>query len=209
MNKKFSALNTLGMCALCAVLAVSCSKEKSADMQVMQKPAAKQDAEIVLREAGGDFGYPNPFRHQNRGPGFFKMELIYDSLLEKDEKGLTPWLAKEWTVSEDGQTYTFTLVDNATWHDGKPLTAEDVAFTVKYFEAHPPMRGGLMLHGKYLMDSVTVNGNTVTIHIPEYTPTALEKIGSMRIIPKHVWEKVEDPAKFSGEGDVVGSGPYK
>lgn len=209
MNKKFSALNTLGMCALCAMLAVSCSKEKSADMPAMQKLAAKQDAEIVLREAGGDFGYPNPFRHQNRGPGFFKMELIYDSLLEKDEKGLIPWLAKEWMVSEDGQTYTFTLVDNATWHDGKPLTAEDVAFTVKYFEAHQPMRGGLMLHGKYLMDSVTVNGNTVAIHIPEYTPTALEKIGSMRIIPKHVWEKVEDPAKFSGEGDVVGSGPYK
>ena len=140
MNKKFSAHNTLGMCALCVMLAVSCSKDKNADMQAMQKPAAKQDAEIVLREAGGDFGYPNPFRHQNRGPGFFKMELIYDSLLEKDEKGLIPWLAKEWTVSEDGQTYTFTLVDNATWHDGKPLTAEDVAFTVKYFEAHPPMR---------------------------------------------------------------------
>ena len=60
MNKKFSALNTLGMCALCAMLAVSCSKEKNADMQAIQKPAAKQDAEIVLREAGGDFGYPKP-----------------------------------------------------------------------------------------------------------------------------------------------------
>ena len=141
LNKKLSALNTLGICALCAVLAVSCSKDKNADIQAMQKPVAKQDAEIVLREAGGDFGYPNPFRHQNRGPGFFKMELIYDSLLEKDEKGLIPWLAKEWTVSEDGQTYTFTLVDNATWHDGKPLTAEDVAFTVKYFEAYHSYSG--------------------------------------------------------------------
>ena len=134
LNKTIRAL---GLCALCVVLTVSCRKEKTADMQ---SPAAKKDADIVLREAGGDFGYPNPFRHQNRGPGFFKMELIYDSLLEKDEKGLIPWLAKEWSVSEDGQTYTFTIVDNVTWHDGKPLTAEDVAFTVKYFEAHPPMR---------------------------------------------------------------------
>ena len=63
LNKKFSAHNTLGMCALCVMLAVSCRKDKNADMQAMQKPAAKQDAEIVLREAGGDFGYPNPFRH--------------------------------------------------------------------------------------------------------------------------------------------------
>ena len=93
MNKKFSALNTLGMCALCAVLAVSCSKEKNTDMQAMQKPAAKQDTEIVLREAGGDFGYPNAFGDQNRGPVFFKFELFYYSLLEKDEKGLIPWLA--------------------------------------------------------------------------------------------------------------------
>ena len=90
LNKKIRAL---GMCALCAMLAVSCGKEKNADMQ---NPEAKKAADIVLREAGGDFGYPNPFRHQNRGPGFFKMELIYDSLLEKDEKGLIPWLAKEW-----------------------------------------------------------------------------------------------------------------
>ena len=42
-----------------------------------------------------------------------------------------------------------------------------------------------------------------------YTPVALEKIGSMRIITKHIWEKVDDPEKFSGEGDIVGSGPYK
>ena len=198
-NKK---IRILGLCFLCFFILFSCNKEANGKMQGSEQ-------EIVLREEGGDFGYPNPFRHQNRGPGFFKMELIYDSLLEKDEKGLIPWLAKEWTVSEDGQTYTFTMSGNTVWHDGRPLTAEDVAFSVRYFEQHPPVRGGLMLNGKYLMDSVTVDGNKVSIHIPEYTPTALEKIGSMRIIPKHIWENVTDPAKFSGEGDVVGSGPYK
>ncbi|CAL7914927.1 ABC transporter substrate-binding protein [Fusobacterium necrophorum] len=178
---------------------ISCGKQE----------AIKEEQDIILREEGGDFGYPNPFRHQNRGPGFFKMELIYDSLLEKDEKGLIPWLAKEWEVSEDGQSFTFTLVENAKWQDGVPLTPEDVAFSIKYFEEHPPVRGGLMLHGKYLMDRVEIEGNKIKIHTPEYTPTALEKIGSMRILPKHIWEKVTDPEKFSGEGDVMGSGPYK
>ena len=103
---------------------ISCGKQE----------AIKEEQDIILREEGGDFGYPNPFRHQNRGPGFFKMELIYDSLLEKDEKGLIPWLAKEWEVSEDGQSFTFTLVENAKWQDGVPLTPEDVAFSIKYFE---------------------------------------------------------------------------
>lgn len=92
-NKKISIL---GLCFLCFFILFSCNKEANGKMQGSEQ-------EIVLREEGGDFGYPNPFRHQNRGPGFFKMELIYDSLLEKDEKGLIPWLAKEWTVSEDGQ----------------------------------------------------------------------------------------------------------
>ena len=66
-----------------------------------------------------------------------------------------------------------------------------------------------MLNGEYLMDTVSVDGNKVIIHTVDYTPVALEKIGSMRIIPKHIWEKVDDPEKFSGEGDIVGSGPYK
>lgn len=170
--------------------------------------AAEAAKELVLRQAGGNFGYPNPFRHQNRGPGFFKMELLYDSLLEKDEKGLIPWLAKEWTISEDGKSFTFTLVDGAVWHDGYPLTAEDVAFSAEYFKKHPPVRGGLMLNGKYIIESVSTDKNTVTIRIPVYTPTALEKIGSMRIIPKHIWEKIEDPVQFAGEGAAVGSGPY-
>ena len=198
-NKK---LGIIGIFVLCLLFLVACNKEK-------EEVAKSEEKEVVLRLEGGDFGYPNPFRHQNRGPGFFKMELIYDSLLEKDENGLIPWLAKEWEVSEDGKTFTFTLVDGAKWHDGKDLTAEDVAFTVEYFKKHPPVRGGLMLNGEYLMDSVSVDGNKVIIHTVDYTPVALEKIGSMRIIPKHIWEKVDDPEKFSGEGDIVGSGPYK
>ncbi len=198
-NKK---LSIIGIFVLCLLFLVACNKEK-------KEVAKPKENGVVLRLEGGDFGYPNPFRHQNRGPGFFKMELIYDSLLEKDENGLIPWLAKEWEVSEDGKTFTFTLVDGAKWHDGKDLTAEDVAFTVEYFKKHPPVRGGLMLNGEYLIDSVSVDGNKVIIHTVDYTPVALEKIGSMRIIPKHIWEKVDDPEKFSGEGDIVGSGPYK
>ncbi|MBQ9238706.1 MAG: DNA-binding protein [Treponema sp.] len=163
---------------------------------------------IVLRQEGGDFGFPNPFRHQNRGPGFFKMELIYDSLLEKDEIGLIPWLAKEWTISQDGKTFVFTLIEGAHWHDGKPLTAEDVAFSIRYFKDHPPVRGGLTLNGTYLIDAVSVDENRITVHLAEYSPTALEKIGSMRIIPQHIWGTVADPEKFSGDGAAVGSGPY-
>ncbi len=55
---------------------------------------------------------------------------IYDYLVDIDpQSNVVPRLAQEWRVSDDGLTYTFTLVDNATWHDGDPLTAGDVVFT--------------------------------------------------------------------------------
>jgi peptide/nickel transport system substrate-binding protein len=55
---------------------------------------------------------------------------IFDSLLELDEKlNVKPLLAESWDVSKDGLTYTFHLKKGVKWHDGKPFTARDVAFT--------------------------------------------------------------------------------
>ena len=55
---------------------------------------------------------------------------IYDSLVELDEKlGVKPLLAESWEVSRDALTYTFKLKKGVKWHDGKPFTARDVAFT--------------------------------------------------------------------------------
>ena len=48
---------------------------------------------LVINLEGGDWGYPTPFSHYSRGPGSFKMALIFDSLLERGEKGYIPWLA--------------------------------------------------------------------------------------------------------------------
>lgn len=82
-----------------------------------------KDKSVVVNLQGGDWGYPTPFSHYSRGHGIYKMTLIFDSLLERGEKGYIPWLAKEWTVSEDGCKYTFILRENIKWHDGIDLTA--------------------------------------------------------------------------------------
>ena len=44
---------------------------------------------------------------------------------------LSPWLAESHTISEDGLTYRFTLKANAKFHDGSPVTAEDVVYTIE------------------------------------------------------------------------------
>ena len=58
--------------------------------------------------------------------------LIYDTLLATDKDGKpVPHLAKSWTASPDGKEYTFTLQDGVACHDGTPLNAEDVKYTVE------------------------------------------------------------------------------
>ena len=55
---------------------------------------------------------------------------IFDSLVELDERlNVKPLLAESWETSRDGLTYTFKLKKGVSWHDGKPFTARDVAFT--------------------------------------------------------------------------------
>ncbi len=61
---------------------------------------------------------------------FQVLENVFDTLVEPDENlEMVPSLAESWEVSEDGLTYTFTLRDGVTWHDGTPLTADDVVYS--------------------------------------------------------------------------------
>jgi peptide/nickel transport system substrate-binding protein len=58
------------------------------------------------------------------------LNAVYDYLVDVDaENNIQPRLASSWKVSQDGLTYTFQLAPSATWHDGSPVTAQDVVFT--------------------------------------------------------------------------------
>lgn len=199
-----------GAAALAALSALllpvlsGCAKEST------RQESADAEPKPVIRLAGTDTGTPNPFRHLTRGPGTSKMQLLYDSLLEKDESGDIPWLARSWSVSDDGLSWTFTLVDNAFWHDGQPLTAEDAAFTFEYYRDHPPVSNELIVGGTYLVTKTEVlDAKTFRLTTSGFDNNTLRRLGFARIIPKHVWETVADPVTFTGEGAAVGSGPYR
>ena len=65
------------------------------------------------------------------------LSYIFDTLMWKDESGLIPYLAEDYSVSEDGLTYTFQLRKGVSFTDGTPFTAEDVKFTFDYMKEHP------------------------------------------------------------------------
>ncbi len=164
---------------------------------------------LVINLAGGDSGYPTPYSHYARGPGIFKMQLIFDSLLERGEKGYIPWLAEKWDVSEDGTEYTFWIRKNVKWQDGQPMTAEDVQFSFEYFIQHPPLSDELTINGNSVIQHIDLlDERTVKIRVNQPNATILGRLGQVRIIPKHIWKNVQDPQNFNTPEAVIGCGPY-
>jgi len=165
-----------------------------------------------LRLRGGPFGYPSPFGYV-RGPGLVYTGYAFDTLIWKDSTGkLIPWLATEWSHSPDGKEWRFTLRDGVKWHDGRPLTVDDVVFTFQYLTKGPGRQTGVIhTQGVDVIAEVVPEGTNQVIFRLQRPYAAFEEsiAGRALIIPKHVWADVTDPAKLRGPQALLGSGPYK
>lgn len=184
---------------------LSGNSETAGDSQ--KRTAEGHLVETLKLEGGTDWGAPSPFLNASRGPGSAKMNMVYASLIDEDENGDIPWLAESWTI--EGNDYTFTLYPDTTFHDGEPLTTEDVAFSIDYFKEHTPVSNYLGAGDSFIIDHYTVvDDRTITITVKESAADTLTNVGSFVIIPKHVWENVEDPNTYTGDGYLTGSGAY-
>jgi peptide/nickel transport system substrate-binding protein len=145
--------------------------------------------------------------------------VIYDALINLDPTTFEelPWLAESWETEpwttpegEEGLKLTFNLIDDVTWHDGEPLTAEDVVFTWNYaLEQENPV---YISYLSGLVDTETEGANTAIAYLNTSSFWALHWLGAnIPIIPKHIWENVEDSVTYQpiADGNLIGSGPYK
>ena len=151
-----------------------------------------------------DPGVMNPIL-EGAWPHFPRMS--FNGLVDYDAKGnIVPSLATSWQESPDHLTYTFQLRPNVKWHDGKPLTSEDVKFTVEKI-LDPQVGSRLNLYFKAVKEVQAPNPTTVVFKMKEVDPGFLLNQWS-GILPKHIWEK-EDFAKSQYNVTPVGSGPWK
>jgi len=130
------------------------------------------------------------------------------SLLVKldDELNPRPDLAESWKVSDDGLTYTFNLVRNATWHDGRPFTSSDVKFTFSdvLLKHHP--RGAVVL--KAVESIETPDPHTVVFKLKHPYDPLMKFMGNEAfIIAKHLYENT-DILKNPYNLKPVGTGPF-
>lgn len=135
--------------------------------------------------------------------------LVYSSLMRYNADGkLVPDLAKSYEISPDGLTYTVYLKDNALWHDGQRVTADDVIYTIQ--TAQNTDYASTWQINWAGVDLERVDDYTVMFKLKNKYAQFLNSF-TLGILPKHLWQDVK-PINFSlfeGNLNPVGSGPYR
>jgi peptide/nickel transport system substrate-binding protein len=136
--------------------------------------------------------------------------VIYDMLWTMGpapDYEAVPRLATSWET-EDNKTWTFHLRDDAYFHDGEKVTAEDVAFSLQTLPDHEPSFDypDVDVTEVNIIDDYTIEFTLADVHAGagKYPPA-----NWFPILPKHVFEEYEDDVTQCPNENAIGSGPYK
>ncbi len=135
--------------------------------------------------------------------------LIYSGLLKATSGGvLINDLSKEYSISENGLEYTVTLKDDVHFHDGEPITADDIVFTVKRAQ-DSSLKSPRRLNWVDVMVE-KINEKQIKFILKQPYSPFIENL-TLGILPEHIWKNL-DADQFSASlfnTEPIGSGPYK
>lgn len=141
--------------------------------------------------------------------GWKWMRLYYDRLVRlSPEVEPMPWMAASVEATDD-TTIVVTLREGLTFHDGEPVTAEDVAFTFNYY-----MEAEYSYFNAYLAPVASVEAvDDLTVQFNLSAPSAsfaTIALSQIPILPEHIWSQITDPSNLAPEDvPTVGSGPFQ
>ena len=131
--------------------------------------------------------------------------LIYSGLMRKNSDGtITPDLAKSYTMSSDGLTYTFVLKNNIYFQNGEPVTADDVIFTIN--EAKDPTIQSPSAVDWSGVTATKIDDKTIQFTLKQPYPSFLDNT-TLGIMPASVWNNSAIELN-NANIDPIGSGPY-
>jgi peptide/nickel transport system substrate-binding protein len=208
--KKFG-LGPIRNLLVAAVAALGVSNASQAQSPGPANPEARIGGTLV---AGAIFGLEprslNPNIRQDDG-ALRLAAKIHQTLVTTDfvhNTGVHPGLADRWEISPDGKLYTFHLNPNAKWHDGKPVTADDVKWT---YDTIREKKGGTVRFFEEVEAIEAAGPNTVVIRMKNVDASLLGNLGTWNapfILPKHVYDG-QDWLTAPANEKPIGSGPFK
>jgi peptide/nickel transport system substrate-binding protein len=135
--------------------------------------------------------------------------LMYPHLMQMDAAGRRiPYLATDWAYAKDGRSATVRLRDDLTWSDGRPVTADDVVFSVNAVRKERfGVVAGLLTA---LEEARALSPTSLTFTFTRPDGTFLDNVGFwLPIVPKHVFEKAPSVQRFANDAAWVSAGPYR
>ncbi len=133
-------------------------------------------------------------------------ELVYDTMFDLQFDGsFKPELAESWEISEDDMTWTFKIRQGVMWHDGEPLTANDIAFTYNLYKNDENF-AYLNSNTNYFESITAVDEQTLEIKLTELIPNVEAQMVTMYVLPEHIFK--DAPEEFENT-EMIGSGPFK
>jgi peptide/nickel transport system substrate-binding protein len=142
---------------------------------------------------------------------YYMFELVYDTMFDLNLDGtyrLT--LADSYDLSEDGTVWTFKINPNFKFHDGEPLTAQDIAFSYNFYQSHEDFPF-LPVYTEYFDSVEAPDDETVVITLTEAIPNMESQLVFLYVIPEHIWSQYDDPTgavEFENE-EMIGTGAFK
>jgi len=190
-----------------SILAFS-SATLAASLQAQTSQTLPQSGGAYTEGIVGFPRYVNPIL-ANTSPDRDVTSLIFSGLTKRDHNGdIVPDLATDYTASDNQTKYTFHIDPDATFHDGHPVRAEDVVFTIEAIK-DPNINGPKRAQWQDV--SVTAVNDT-TVRFTTDKPFAnLPANATVGILPKHIWQK-ESSRSFAFSPlntKPIGAGPYK
>jgi len=140
----------------------------------------------------------------------YLVELVYDKLLAPSPyvDAPLPGLAVRATQIDE-KTWTVTLRDGVSWHDGTPFTAEDVQFTYESYRDGTPNRYTHHVNAVPKIDQIVIDDPRTVRFVCNYPCPTLGAVtfADLPILPKHIWADVKEPQTYTAL--AIGTGPYK
>jgi peptide/nickel transport system substrate-binding protein len=137
--------------------------------------------------------------------------LLYSGMLRIDDRGIPQAdLATSWGISRDGTIYNFSLNPKAKWHDGQPVTSDDVIFTIQMMNSDDsPLPADVREFWKQI-EITRLDEKTIQFKLPEPFAPFLDYL-TFGVLPSHLVgdltlsELTDDPFNLN----PIGSGPYR
>jgi peptide/nickel transport system substrate-binding protein len=167
--------------------------------------APKRGGILRLGQTGDVKSFDGPTISDNNS--IWTMLLIYDQLTRPTEDGrsVEPSLAQSWDISADGKTYTFHLRPGVKFHDGSPVTAEDVKFSVERAAFLKASQWSFIFTGFKSME--VVDAHTVRAHLSAPRAPFLSDVAlfAASVLPKKLVESMGEQKFFQ---NPIGTGPF-